>query len=111
MKVQGNLIREARRRKDLSQDYMASLLDISQSQYSKLENGDANFDVSKLSLLLDELELNPLDIIEFSEKQQIFINSNNTIVNNAGEIKSPLITNDVEAIRQIIQEELQKLQK
>ena len=111
MKVQGNLIREARRRKDLSQDYMASLLDISQSQYSKLENGDANFDVSKLSLLLDELELNPLDIIEFSEMQQIFINSNNTIVNNAGEIKSPLITNDVEAIRQIIQEELQKLQK
>ena len=41
----------------------------------------------------------------------IFINSNNTIVNNAGEIKSPLISNDVNFIRQIIQEELQKLQK
>ena len=111
MKVKGNLIREARRRKDFSQDYMANLLDISQSQYSKLENGEANFDVSKLGALLDALELNPLEVIEFSEKQQIFINSNNTIVNNAGEIKSPLITNDVNFIRQIIQEELQKLQK
>ena len=94
MKVKGNLIREARRRKEFSQDYMAHLLDISQSQYSKLENGEANFDVSKLGVLLDELELNPLEVIEFSEKQQIFINSNNTIVNNAGEIKSPLISND-----------------
>ena len=111
MKVKGNLIREARRRKDFSQDYMANLLDISQSQYSKLENGEANFDVSKLGALLDALELNPLEVIEFSEKQQIFINSNNTIVNNAGEIKSPLISNDVNFIRQIIQEELQKLQK
>ena len=111
MKVKGNLIREARRRKEFSQDYMAHLLDISQSQYSKLENGEANFDVSKLGVLLDELELNPLEVIEFSEKQQIFINSNNTIVNNAGEIKSPLISNDVNVIRQIIQEELQKLQK
>ena len=111
MKVKGNLIREARRRKDFSQDYMANLLDISQSQYSKLENGEANFDVSKLGALLDALELNPLEVIEFSEKQQVFINSNNTIVNNAGEIKSPLISNDVNFIRQIIQEELQKLQK
>ena len=111
MKVKGNLIREARRRKGFSQDYMANLLDISQSQYSKLENGEANFDVSKLGALLDALELNPLEVIEFSEKQQIFINSNNTIVNNAGEIKSPLISNDVNFIRQIIQEELQKLQK
>ena len=111
MKVQGNLIREARRRKDLSQDYMANLLDISQSQYSKLENGEANFDVSKLGALLDALELNPLEVIEFSEKQQVFINSNNTIGTNLGEIKSPLISNDVNFIRQIIQEELQKLQK
>lgn len=111
MKVKGNLIRDARRRKDFSQKYMANLLDISQSQYSKLENGEANFDVSKLGALLDELELNPLEVIEFSEKQQVFINSNNTIVNNAGEIKSPLISNDVNFIRQIIQEELQKLQK
>ena len=111
MKVKGNLIRDARRRKDFSQEYMVNLLDISQSQYSKLENGEANFDVSKLGALLDELELNPLEVIEFSEKQQVFINSNNTIVNNAGEIKSPLITNDVNFIRQIIQDELQKIQK
>ena len=103
MKVKGNLIREARRRKDFSQDYMANLLDISQSQYSKLENGEANFDVSKLGALLDALELNPLEVIEFSEKQQVFINSsysgnNNTTINNI----------DIELIKKIVQEELKK---
>ncbi len=111
MKVKGNLIRDARRQKNLSQEYIAHLLDISQSQYSKLENGEANFDISKLSSLLDVLELNPLEVIEFSEKQQVFINSNNTIVNNAGEIKSPLLTNDVEFIRKMIREELGKINR
>ncbi len=68
MKVKIHLIRNARRQKDLSQENIAYLLDISQSQYSKLENGEVNFNISKLSLLLDALELNPLEVIEFSEK-------------------------------------------
>lgn len=111
MNVKGKLIREARMKKDFSQEYLANVLGISQSQYSKLENGDVSFDIQKLGQLLDELELNPLEIIEFSEKQQNIINSNNShysIVNNSGEINSPLIQNDVEAIRKIVQEELAK---
>lgn len=110
MNVKGKLIREARMKKDFSQEYLANVLGISQSQYSKLENGDVSFDIQKLGQLLDELELNPLEIIEFSEKQQTFINSNNShsAIVNSGEINSPLIQNDIEAIRKIIQEELSK---
>ena len=111
MNVKGKLIREARMKKDFSQEYLANVLGISQSQYSKLENGDVRFDIQKLGQLLDELELNPLEIIEFSEKQKLIINthnSHNAIVNNSGEINSPLIQNDVEAIRKIVQEELSK---
>lgn len=108
MKVKEKLIREARIRKDYKQHDIADLLGVSQSQYSKLENGEVHFDIAQLSVLLDKLDLNPLDVIEFSEKQQVFINSNNTIGTNLGEIKSPLINNDIEIIRQIIREEIKK---
>lgn len=108
MKVKGDLIRNARRHKQFSQEYMAHLLEISQSQYSRLENGEIDFEVSKLSILIDTLELNPMEVIEFTEKQQVFINSHNTIGTNFGEIKSPLVANDIEIIRQIIREELDK---
>ena len=110
MNVKGKLIREARMKKDFSQEYLANVLGISQSQYYKLENGDVSFDIQKLGQLLDELELNPLEIIEFSEKQQTFINSHNShsAIVNSGEINSPLIYNDLEAIRKIIHEELSK---
>ncbi len=105
MKVNSNLIREARIKKGYKQNILADILGISQSQYSKLENGEVIFDISTLSKLIDKLYLNPLDVIEFSEKQQIFINSsmsgnhnNNNSFNNY----------DEERIRNIVREELQK---
>ncbi|WP_260377579.1 helix-turn-helix domain-containing protein [Candidatus Ornithobacterium hominis] len=61
-------MREAKRNKNFSQEYMANPLDISQSQYSRLEKGEIDFEVSKLSILIDTLELNPMGVIEFTEK-------------------------------------------
>lgn len=51
-----------------------------------------------------------MEVIEFTEKQQVFINSHNThnigiVGNRFGDIKSPLVSNDKEVIRQIIREE------
>ena len=37
---------------------LADILGISQSQYSKLENGETAFDIRTLSKLIDELDLN-----------------------------------------------------
>ncbi|MDR0810853.1 MAG: helix-turn-helix domain-containing protein [Paludibacter sp.] len=105
MKIKGNLIREARVKKGFKQDILADALGISQSQYSKLENGEAVFDVHKLGALIDELDLNPLDVIEFSDKQQTFINSSMSGNHN----NSNSFNNyDEEQIRSIVREELSK---
>ncbi len=69
MKVKEKIVREARLKKEFSQDYMAHFLNISQSKYSRLEKGEISFTVDELSKLLDLLELNPLDTLDFTDKQ------------------------------------------
>jgi len=109
MKVKGNLIREARLKKGFKQEVLADVLDISQSQYSKLENGEATFDIHKLSELIDQLEINPLDVIEFSDKQQTFINSSLSGNHNSNHSNSNSFNNyDEEMIRNIVREEIAK---
>lgn len=104
MKVKEKLIREARIKKEYSQDFVAHYLDISQSKYSRLEKGEIMFDITELSKLIDLLELNPLEVIDFTEKQQVFINSS-----YSGNINSKINNIDVDSIRQIIKEELSKI--
>ncbi len=105
MKVKQNIIREARIRKGYKQDVLADILGISQSQYSKLENGEVTFDIQTLSKLIDELGLNPLEVIEFTEQQQIFINSSMSGNHN----NSNSFNNyDEEKIRNIVRDELKR---
>lgn len=103
MRIKEKIIREARIKKEFSQEYMAHVLGISQSHYSNLENGEASFDVEKLGKLLDVLELNPLEVIEFSERQQVFINSS-----FSGNYNSTIIPFDEDLVRKIVKEELSK---
>ena len=103
MRVKEKIVRDARLKKEFSQDHMAHILKISQSKYSRLEKGEISFNIDELSKLLDYLELNPLEVLDFTEKQQVFINSsysgnNNTTINNI----------DIELIKKIVQEELKK---
>ena len=103
MRVKEKIVRDARLKKEFSQDHMAHILNISQSKYSRLEKGEISFNIDELSKLLDYLELNPLEVLDFTEKQQVFINSsysgnNNTTIN----------TIDIELIKKIVQEELKK---
>ena len=103
MRVKEKIVRDARLKKEFSQDHMAHILNISQSKYSRLEKGEISFNIDELSKLLDYLELNPLEVLDFTEKQQVFINSsysgnNNTTINNI----------DIELIKKIVQEELKK---
>ena len=68
MKINYNIIRKIRRQKEISQQYMAYILQISQAQYSKLETGKAIWDVDKLGETLNILELNFSEVITFSRK-------------------------------------------
>lgn len=103
MRVRPDIIREARHKKRYSQEVMADFLNISQSQYSKLENAEVDFEVQQLGTLLDILELNPLEVIDFSEKQQVFINSP-----QSGNFNQNTYNNDLELIRKVVREELRK---
>ena len=45
MRVKEKIVREARLKKEFSQEHMAHLLNISQSKYSRLEKGEVTFTV------------------------------------------------------------------
>ncbi len=85
MYIDKEKIRKIRREKDFSQEYMAESLGLSQSQYFRIENGECSIDLEKINSISEVLGINPLDIIEFSEKQ-VFSNCSqsgnlNTIYN------------------------------
>jgi DNA-binding helix-turn-helix protein len=73
MKINYNIIRKTRRQKEISQQYMAYILQISQAQYSKLETGKVVWNTDKLGEVLDILDLNFLEVVKLSEKQEILI--------------------------------------
>lgn len=102
MKLKTEIIRDARLKKRYSQETMSEFLGISQSQYSKLENADVDFEIQQLSTLLDILEINPLEALDFTEKQQMFINSPQSgNLNNSNSFN-----NDVKLIRKVVRDEL-----
>ncbi|WP_396154541.1 helix-turn-helix domain-containing protein [Flavobacterium macrobrachii] len=103
MVVKEKVVREARIKKEYTQEYIANLLDISQSKYSRLEKGEISFDLNEFSKLVDILDLNPLEVLDFTEKQQFFINSS-----YSGNINSNISVLDEEKIREIIKDELKK---
>lgn len=97
-------IRKLRREKDFSQDYMAEVLGLSQSQYSRIENGECSVDIDKANKIAEVLESNPLDIVDFYNKQE-FINCT-----QSGNINT-INNNDFEQERLSYQEQIKELKK
>ena len=81
MYIKTDRVRKLRREKDLSQDYMAEILDVSQSQYSRIENGECSIDLEKTSKIAEILDINPLEILEFSDRQSFFNCSQSGVMN------------------------------
>ncbi|MDC8103383.1 helix-turn-helix domain-containing protein [Chryseobacterium sp. PTM-20240506] len=102
MKVRLEKIREKRIQKGYSQTYIADLLDISQAQYSRLEKGENDFDIKKLGELLEILDINFFDVIEFSGKQKLFANS--LLLGGSG-----FYNRDAELIKKIVTEVVDNL--
>ena len=59
-----NTIRLTRLEKKLSQEYIASKLNFTQSYYAKMENGESDISARNLLLLLDILEIDPVDFFK-----------------------------------------------
>lgn len=103
MKIKNEVLRENRLKKGYSQEYLADILGISQSQFSKLEKGEVYFRINELSKIIELLEINPLELIDFNEKEQVFINSS-----FSGNINTNINGFDEELVRKIIKEEIIK---
>ena len=103
----GNKIKNIRELKNLTQEYMAERLDISQSAYSKLEKGDIKVSQEKLSQIADILEVNPEDISSF-DSQKYFNSFNNVKGSNNGSI---IIGTDEELIKELYEDKILLLEK
>lgn len=107
MKVKHNKIREIRMEKGFSQEFMAEIMEISQSQYSRLEGGETVFDVEKLGKVIEILEANPLDIIDFEESNTMIVNSPNA--NNNHWVINSTVNESAEAVLDQIKELFKEL--
>ena len=103
----GNKIKNIRELKNLTQEYMAERLDISQSAYSKLEKGDIKVSQEKLSQIADILEVKPEDISSF-DSQKYFNSFNNVKGSNNGSI---IIGTDEELIKGLYEDKILLLEK
>lgn len=70
-------IRRVRELKNLTQEFMAEKLNMSQSGYSKIESGQSTVSFAKLHEIAEILELSPEDLITFDSQK--FSNSFNNV--------------------------------
>lgn len=64
MDVVLNTIRLIRLEKKLSQEYVASKLNFTQSYFAKMESGESDISLRNLMLLFDILEIDPVDFFK-----------------------------------------------
>jgi len=74
MKLNHNKIRAIRINKGFSQEYVSSILGISQAKYSRIENGKIEITIGELGKLIQALEIDPLEILIVSNKLQQHLN-------------------------------------
>ena len=62
-------IKQIRELKNLTQDYVASQLQLTTRAYSKLESGETQLTINRLNEISSILEIEPLEILGFDDKQ------------------------------------------
>jgi transcriptional regulator with XRE-family HTH domain len=104
----GTNIKNIRELKNLSQEYIAGELGISQPSYARIETGAAIPKIDRLQRIADVLEV---DLSTLLSTTNIFNVSFNAAVHQSGYNVSNHGDNilDIETLRKIIQEELKKM--
>lgn len=104
----GNKIKNIRELKNLTQEYMAERLNISQAAYSKLEKGYIKISGEKLFQIAKILDVNPDDIMSF-DSQKYFNSFNNVKSSN---IESIIIgSEETELIKKLYEDKILLLEK
>ncbi len=105
MKV-GEKLRKIREIKGISQEYLATQLNIQPQAYGKIERGETKLDFDRLEIIAKLMKVDPLDIVNFDENN-IF---NNTFNNHTEHQKNFIIHNE-ELINPIFEKTLGLLQE
>jgi transcriptional regulator with XRE-family HTH domain len=101
----GTNIKNIRELKNFSQEYVSTEIGLSQSTYSRIENGTAPVKIDTLQRIAEVLEvdlstlISTTNIFNFKDATNQYGYVNNQVYNNI----------DIEMIRKIIQEELKKI--
>jgi len=101
-------IRNIRELKNLTQEYMADKLGITQAGYSKLENGSTVLTYAKLTQIAKILEINIEDIIAF-DSQKYLSNRNNLKKNNL--LSATIGDESSDFIKSLYEDKIKLLQK
>ena len=67
--TEGQKIRKIREIRNYTQEYLADQLGISVKSYGKIENGETSLSISRLQQIAKVLQVDPLDVLRFDEKQ------------------------------------------
>lgn len=99
-------IKRIRELKKFSQEYMAHKLEISQSSYAKLENGQISPKVDRLERIAEILEVDLSTLLNTTNNFSFTFNSE---ANQSGYINHQHNMNmDIQMLRKIIREEIDK---
>lgn len=111
----GNNIKKLRELKNFTQNYMADMLNMSQSGYGKIERDETDISLSKLKKIANILEIDYNKILSFDDKNVFNIYNNQ---NAAGVVSNQqLITQNDQLISELfseiskLREELYSLKK
>ena len=84
----GTKIKKLRELRNITQDFLAEQLGVSQNAYSKIERDETDVSFSRLTQIAKVLDLDVLDVIGFDEKKLFFTITHNTDSNNGLIIQS-----------------------
>lgn len=104
----GTKIKNIRELKNLTQEYVAEKLDISQAAYSKLENGETKVSDEKLVQIAEVLEVKPEDIKAF-DSQKYFNSFNNVTGDKNGSFIIEI--EDTELIKKLYEDKIALMEK
>jgi len=103
--ILGSKIKTIREMKNFTQDYVAERLEMSQSNYSRIERNEINIPIKTLQTIADIFDITLTELIEFDAKY--FFNSvNNQTIN--GDIKNQ---SNPELIQKAYEDHIESLNK
>ena len=110
----GNKIKNIRELKNLTQEYIAERLDISQAAYSRLESGETKISKEKLIQIAEALDVTPEDIKSFDSKKY-FNNVGNIEGDNSNSYNESIVigisSEEMDLIKKLYEDKISLLEK